>query len=90
MEIYIKQKGFNQFYYVDCVIIRTRNGNIRVLPLSVEEISSRKYYRQDESRRIILPVCFSEPERFFVNDDDVFIQGTAEYNFFDRIAKSIR
>ena len=90
MEIYIKQDGLNQFYAVDCVIIRTRNGNIRVLPLSIEEISSRKYYRQDESRRIILPVFFSgDNEKFFANDD-VFIQGTPEYNFFDSIAKSTR
>lgn len=90
MDIYVKQEGFNQFYAADCVIIRTKKGNIRVLLLSVEKISSRKYYRQPTARRIILPVCPENgTEKFFTNGN-IFIPGTAEYNFFDSISKSIQ
>lgn len=93
MDIFIKQKWFNQFYVADCVIIRTKGGNVRVIPLSVEHVSGAKYYRQEKTRRVILPVNYSNFKQrgsnFFINGD-VFISGTADYNFFDSIAKSMQ
>ena len=90
MDVYIKQKESDQFYLAECLIIRAKKGDIRVLPLHVEQISSRKYYMQDYVLRIALHVCFSGNNEDFFANDGVFTPGTKEYNFFDRIAKCIR
>ena len=55
MKVYIKKKGFDQFYEVE-VIVRISGRGYKVAALAnVAEISKSKFYKQVSDVRFILP-----------------------------------
>lgn len=58
--IYVKKRGFEQFYRIGYTVRRSRRGYQIATPGSVEEVSRSTYYRQQAARRLILMVPAAE------------------------------
>lgn len=58
--VYVKKRGFEQFYRIGYTVRRSRRGYQIATPDSVEEVSRSTYYRQPESLRLILTIPAAE------------------------------
>lgn len=58
--VYVKKRGFEQFYRIGYAVRRSRRGYQIATPGSVEEVSRSTYYRQQAARRLILTIPAAE------------------------------